>query len=107
MRVSDAPLTPEQIQETAQQVKRESYFRRALVGLDQFVNVLTGGNPDETISSRSERLAAKGNRFGKFMSWWLGKIQKQHGELAEVGDATRAQQVEQLEDNALGKGDSK
>jgi hypothetical protein len=81
----------------------EGYLHRTLVGLDQFVNVLTGGLPDETISARSQRAADRGNKFGKFMSWWLGKIQSQHGKKAEAGDEARAERVEDTEANALGE----
>lgn len=78
-----------------------SYIHRALVGLDQFVNVLTGGLPGETISARSQRAANRGNKLGRFMVWWLDKIQPGHGVKAEKGDLARAEAVEKAEQDAL------
>jgi hypothetical protein len=100
--MSETPLTPEQIAANEEQAAHENYLHRLLVGLDQFLNVATAGKPDETISARSQRLAAAGNPFGKFMSWWLAKLQPNHGERAEAGDLERAIQIVQLERKALG-----
>ena len=36
------------------------YFKNLLLALDQLLNVLLGGYPDETLSSRFYRLAQKG-----------------------------------------------
>lgn len=99
--MSETPLTPEQIQKQEQQASKEGYLHRSLVGLDQFANVVIGGRPDETISARSRRAAADGNKVGKFMCWWLDKIQKNHGEAAEAGDLERAQSIENIENDAL------
>ena len=98
----DTPLTPEQIAQAEEKASHEAYLHRVLVALDQFGNVLADGNPGETISARSGRLAAQGNRFGKFMQWWLGKIQKNHCEKAEAGDLERAEAVEAVEKESLG-----
>lgn len=38
------------------------WFRRVLVSLDQLLNTVSGGDEDETISSRAGRQAVKGNR---------------------------------------------
>jgi hypothetical protein len=35
------------------------YFWNILVSIDQFVNTLLGGNPDETVSSRMGKHLAK------------------------------------------------
>jgi len=83
------------------------YWWRVLVALDQFANVVLGGNPDETISARSARAAKRGNLLGKFMCWWLDKLQKNHGEQAEAGDLARAERVEEIEEQALGVSESK
>lgn len=99
--MSDVPLTPEQVALQEEQAGHEAYLHRVLVGLDQFFNVVADGHPDETISARSERLASSGNRFGKFMIWWLDKIQPQHGEKAEAGDFERAKTVKDIEAQAL------
>jgi hypothetical protein len=42
---------------------RHSYGIRVLLGLDQFVNTILGGNEDETISSRVGRHAVAGERW--------------------------------------------
>lgn len=99
--MSETPLTPQQIQTEESQAAHEGYVHRTLVGLDQFVNVIAGGNPDETISARSARAAKRGGVVGKFMCWWLDKLQKNHGEDAEAGDLERAQNIQNVEDNAL------
>jgi hypothetical protein len=77
------------------------WVHRSLVGLDQFVNVLTGGLPDETISSRSQRAADRGNWAGKAMTGFLHLFQKDHGHKAEAGDLRRAEEVEETEEEAL------
>ena len=38
-----------------------TYGKRILIGLDQFLNTLFMGWPDETLSSRAYRMAADGN----------------------------------------------
>ena len=81
---------------------KEGYVHRALVALDQFANVLFGGNPDETISARSARAAARGDKLGKFMVWWLDKLQPDHGTLAESGDLAGAEEIVEIEKKALG-----
>jgi hypothetical protein len=102
---SNAPLSPCQIAQEEKQTAKEGYVHRVLVALDQFGNVVLGGNPDETISARSARAAERGNWLGKFMCWWLDKLQSNHGEKAECGDFERAEIVEQVESREL-DGDS-
>lgn len=96
-------LTPAEIAEYEQHADRESWAHKDLVAFDQFLNVITGGLPDETISARSQRLADAGNKFGKFMIWWLDKIQARHGQRAQAGDLARSEQVEDTEAESLGK----
>ena len=79
------------------------WIYQALVAFDQFCNVLLGGNPDETISARSERAAERGDLLGKFMVWWLDKIQPNHGRGAVEGDLRRAEAVEKIEKEILGQ----
>jgi hypothetical protein len=98
-----ADLTPDQIAIQEVQAAKEGYIHRSLVGVDQFANVLLGGNPDETISSRSQRAAQRGDFVGKVMCWWLDKIQSQHGEKAQAGDIERAIAVEKIEEKSLGQ----
>lgn len=38
----------------------KSYFWNVLISFDQFCNTLLGGDPDETISSRSGKYARRG-----------------------------------------------
>lgn len=78
-----------------------NYISNVLVAFDQFVNVLFGGYPDETISSRCGR---GGNYFSKFMQWWLGKIQHDHCEMAIIHDDQRALFVASVEAAARAKG---
>ena len=96
------PLTPEQIAHQEAQAAREGYVHKDLVGLDQFANVLTGGNPDETISSRSARAAEQGKTWGVVMSKFLNFFQKNHGPKAQAGDEQRAEHVIELEKKSGG-----
>lgn len=96
-------LSSQQIEQQEQQTAKEGYVHRVLVALDQFANVLFGGDPDETISSRSARAAQRGDWLGKFMCWWLDNLQSNHGEKAECGDLERAKVVAQIEGRELDK----
>ena len=94
------PVTPLNSKQTAAQESKaasEGYFKRILVGLDQDVNVDTGGLPDETISARAARLAANGKGFAGFYGRWMCRFlnlwQRNHGPKAVAGDAVRAQRV--------------
>lgn len=40
------------------------YLRRILISLDQLVNTIFDGDPDETISSRVGRAAVRGEHWG-------------------------------------------
>lgn len=75
-------------------------MHRFLVGLDQFVNVITFGEPDETISSRSARAALQGKKWGIVMSKFLNLFQKDHGAKAQAGDVERAEHVRDLEEES-------
>ena len=54
--------------------KIKQYFWNILLGLDQLVNVILGGMPDETISSRCHRKAKAGQWFWKSASKVVDKI---------------------------------
>lgn len=82
-------LTPSEIEEYAAQATTENWAMRDLVALDEFANVVTLGRPDETLSSRFQEAADRGNKFGRFMIWWLDKVQTNHGREAEAGDLGR------------------
>jgi hypothetical protein len=79
--------------------ERHSYPVRVLIAFDQMVNVITGGHPDETISSRAGRAALAGRWWGKVMSAFLNLFESDHGAKAEAGDLERAEQIEYLEEN--------
>lgn len=42
----------------------KQYLLNLLIALDQLINVVLRGEPDETLSSRAHRMRAKGHR------WW-------------------------------------
>ena len=92
------PLTPTEQAKQEAGAAREGYLHRSLVALDIFANVLTGGYPDETISSRSARAAEAGKWWGIAMSRFLNLFQSDHGAKAQAGDIERAKTVEHLED---------
>lgn len=96
------PLTPEQTAKEESQAAKERYLHRTLVGLDQFVNVLAGGHPDETISARAARAAEQNKMWGKGMSSFLNLFQKDHGPDAQAGDLERATAVAKIEDQSGG-----
>lgn len=113
--MSTVPLTPKSDPTQSQVVTwgnvaiTHNYFQCALCGLDQFMNVLTGGNLDETMSARSSRYwRTKQNvwigwrKFGEFMCWWLDALQSLHGIKAEAGDLARAMIIVNLERADLG-----
>lgn len=99
-----APLNPKQTATQEAKAASEGYFKRILVGLDQGINVDTGGLPDETISARAARLAANGKGFSGFYGRWmcrfLNLFQRNHGPKAVAGDAARAARVLQTENES-------
>jgi hypothetical protein len=96
------PLTPQQTTAQENKAAAEGYLHRDLVGLDQFVNVLADGKPDETISSRAARADLKGKWWGRTMSRFLNLFQPDHGAKAEAGDAERAETIEKAENSSGG-----
>jgi len=54
--------------------KLRRYFWNVLLGLDQFLSVLTGGDPDETVSSRVGKAAASGSRMGRVFECCLDAV---------------------------------
>lgn len=81
--------------------KLKRYLHNVLVGADQEGNIIIGGVPDETISSRSQRASDRGNVLGKVMTGFLHLFQKDHGRKAQQGDINRAERVIQLEEKDL------
>lgn len=91
------PLTPEQTAQTEAKVAKEGYVHRDLVALDQAANVVTGGLPDETISSRAARASRQGKLWGRALSRFLNLFGKDHGAKAQAGDIERAEAVVAVE----------
>ena len=56
--------------------KLVKYFWNLLIALDQFVNTIFGGDPDETISSRMGKWARNGenNRGIKKPLYWIANL---------------------------------
>lgn len=75
----------------------DNYVIRVLVAFDQFVNVVFGGHPDETISARTGRCAAEGWLWARGLQWCLDKIQPKHTNLAIEHDKERAEMVDCIE----------
>jgi hypothetical protein len=96
------PLTPAEVALQEQQAAHEDFVRRVAVATDVLINVFTGGDPDETISSRAARASQKGSRWGIEMSKFLDLFQKDHGAKAQAGDLQRAEAVAALEKNPGG-----
>ncbi len=55
-------------------MKKCSYTRRILISIDQLLNTLAGGWPDETVSSRLGKKARAGNQYAKVACWLIGKV---------------------------------
>lgn len=51
---------------------------RLAIAFDQLANAATGGNEDETISSRANRAKAEGQRWGCVLCRLLDRIEKDH-----------------------------
>lgn len=76
-----------------------SYVMRVLVAFDQLCNVIAGGLPDETISSRVGRLY-RTSRLARAIRWLLNHIQRHHTQLAIEHDEQRAAQLLEIEKDA-------
>jgi hypothetical protein len=102
--VSDGitPLTPEQIAAQEARAGQEGYIKRDLIALDMLGNVITGGHPDETISSRLARAAEAHEIVGEIGSKILDIFQRNHGAKAQAGDVERAEVVIDIETHSPG-----
>ena len=99
------PINPVQTHLQMQQAVHENYGIEVAIALDKLGNTLTGGNSDETISARcgrdtlmDEEAHKHTHALADFMSWWLAKLQKDHGAKAAAGDVARAEQDITLEE---------
>lgn len=52
----------------------KKYLWNILISLDQLLSAITGGDADETLSSRFGKAARDGSKFGKAGAWVLDKI---------------------------------
>lgn len=59
-----------------------SYFRRLFVAADQLLNVIFGGDEDETISSRIAKDRRRGRKFACFLCKILDWLDPDHCEKA-------------------------
>ena len=98
----EQPLTPQELTQDQRETLHESYALKIAIAVDQLANVVTGGNPDETISSRAARAAKEGKQWGILLTAALDKLQGNHGVLAEGGDLQRAESVVMLENSQSG-----
>jgi hypothetical protein len=109
----DAPLTPQEVAAAQLRDAKEGYIHRWLVAFDDIAATTADIQNDETISSYVEIEAHKKvwySFFSKALNAGLDLIQHSHGQLAQVGDISRAQAVlakdtaalaaEQIEDAA-------
>lgn len=89
------PLTPTQVATEEQSAANENFIVRDLVAIDIAANTLTGGKPDETISTRLAIDSVKGRGVSKWMgnlgSRFLNLFQANHGASAAAGDLYRSQ----------------
>lgn len=51
-----------------------TYIRRLLIAIDQLGNTITGGDPDETISSRTGKAAILGKRWALILERIINAI---------------------------------
>lgn len=51
-----------------------TYIRRVLIAIDQLGNTITGGDPDETISSRTGKAAIAGKRWALILERIINAI---------------------------------
>lgn len=66
------------------------YCRNVLVGFDQFLNALTGGAPDETISYRAAVAAERGDRAACLFCGFLSLFERRHCAIVFAKRNTRA-----------------
>lgn len=99
----------QQVEKFEQQAAQEKYFHRVAVAFDIFLNVLSGGREDETISSRVRRISdahpswkcTPNIALAKIINASLNVFWPDHGQHAQAGDLERAQSTEAVEDKAL------
>lgn len=95
------PLTPAKQTASEQYSQHLGYLSRLGTGFDVFLNEITGGNNDETLSSRMARWDRRPSgfrhRLGRLICKGLNLHEKNHGAIAEADDLGRAKKVEEIE----------
>ena len=85
-------------------LKVKRYFWNLLLAIDQLLNTILGGDPDETISSRLAKLARKGNKVGIIGCSILDKFDEGHCErVIELDEALPSTNTVKIATNYLGK----
>lgn len=64
----------------------KGWIKDILIGVDQLGNALLRGDPDETISSRAAKSAARGKRWGCVLCKFLDKLDPNHCEKSIEAD---------------------
>jgi hypothetical protein len=64
----------------------KSYLWNLLVSLDQSLNTILGGHPDETISSRAAKSRKQGKRWACILCDLLDKLDPNHCEKSIEAD---------------------
>ena len=75
------------------------YFWNVFVGVDQAINTIFGGTPDETISSRWGRSMNKDHPIAEVGGIALDTVWPHHTSGAIQHDKERAETVEAIEDD--------
>lgn len=78
------------------------YVINLAIALDQLGNTMTGGAPDETISSRAGRAAVMGRWWGRVLCWGLGVLDSGHCEKAIQAEIEGRHQAAAIKQAASG-----
>lgn len=62
------------------------WFKNVLLALDQLLNALLSGDPDETLSSRAGRARDRGERWGCILCGLLDRLDRRHCAKSNEGD---------------------
>ena len=79
-----------------------TWLLNILIGIDQLVNAITLGYPDETISSRAWRRASEGSRWWTFMRSFIDSLaylifnRVHHCQQSFLAEKMRAQEPPEL-----------
>lgn len=75
------------------QCKICKYFWNLLIAVDQLANTILGGDPDETISSRSGKMQDK-RAWAKWLCYLLNKLDTGHCDKTQEPDEGKDQVAE-------------